>query len=161
MVKSGLIFGAVSFLLVLGSATLISPLCAPCVGLIIGLAAGYAAGAFDKPKDSREAVRKGAGAGAIAAAIGLLGGLIGGIINGALLNPSSLQSVFNTIGVSGYSINQAAIWVGQLVGGLCIGLFDIAWMAVLGLAGGALWYQLTGKNLAGTAAPPQTPLISA
>ena len=93
MVKSGLIFGAISFVLILGSAVLITPFCAPCLGLIFGLAAGYLACVSDKPISSGEGVKKGAVAGAIAGSLGFLGGMIGGVINGALLNPSILQAI--------------------------------------------------------------------
>lgn len=158
MVRSGLIFGAVSFVLVLGSAVLITPFCAPCLGLVLGIAAGYVAGLYDKPTSSGEGVRKGAIAGAIAGSLGFLGGMIGGVINGALLNPSSLEAIYKTLGISNFSIDQTTIWTLQLVGAVCIGLFNIGWMAILGVAGGALWYQITGKNQTATIMPPQEPI---
>jgi len=157
MVKSGLIIGAVSFLLVLGSASIISPICAPCIGLFLGLVAGYLAGVFDKPVSNREAIRKGGIAGAIAGGLGFIGGLIGGVINGALLNPSSIGELYKMFGLPNPSIGQAEIWVMQLGGAFCIGLFNIAWMAIMGIAGGALWFQITGKNRIGTMMPPQEP----
>jgi hypothetical protein len=158
MVRSGLIFGAVSFILVLGSAVLITPFCAPCLGVILGLAAGYLACVYDKPISSGEGVRKGAVAGAIAGSLGFLGGMIGGVINGALLNPSNLEAVYKTLGMPVVNIDQTTIWTLQLVGAACIGLFNIGWMAILGVAGGALWYQMRGKNQAGTIVPPQEPI---
>jgi hypothetical protein len=158
MVKSGLIFGAISLVFILGFAVVIAPFCAPCLGLILGLAAGYVAGAFDKPADSGTSIRKGAGAGAIAGAIGLVGGFLGAVINGVLLNPSNIQSFVQMLGFSNINVNQAQIWATQLGSAFCIGLFDIAWMAVLGLVGGALWYQISGKNQIPTVLPPQQPL---
>ena len=155
MVKSGLIFGAISFVLVLGSAVLITPFCAPCLGLIFGLAAGYLACVSDKPISSGEGVREGAVAGAIAGSLGFLGGMIGGVINGALLNPSILQAIYNTLGMPNINIDQTTVRTMQLVGAACIGLFNIGWMAILGVAGGALWYQITGKQ---TMMPPQAPI---
>jgi uncharacterized membrane protein len=157
MVRSGLIFGALSLVFIFGFAVLVAPFCAPCIGLILGLAAGYVAGAFDKPADSGSSIKKGAGAGAIAGAIGLLGGLIGAVINGVLLNPGNVQSFTQMLGFSNINVSKAQIWATQLGIGFCIGLFDIAWMAVLGLVGGALWYQISGRNRT-TVLPPQQPM---
>ena len=158
MVKSGFIFGAISFILVLGFAVIITPFCAPCLGLILGLAGGYFAGVFDKPTDSGASVRKGGIAGAIAGALGFVGGLIGGVINGAMLNPSSVESFTRFFGINNFNITQAQIWSYQLGFGVCIGLFNIVWMAILGVAGGAFWYQISGKNRTMTALPPQEPI---
>jgi hypothetical protein len=158
MIKSGLIFGAVTFLLVLLSAIIVSPLCAPCLGLFIGLGAGYCAGVFDKPNNSGDSVKKGAIAGAIAGGIGIIGGLIGAVINGALVNPASLQTIYEALGITGVTIDKTNLWVGQLTAAVCVGLFDVVWMAILGVAGGALWFQITGKNQIGVNMPPQAPL---
>jgi hypothetical protein len=155
MLKSGLIFGVISLVVILGSAIFIAPFCAPCLGLVIGLAAGYMAGVFDKPVNSAGSISKGGYAGAIAGAIGFVGGLIGGVINGLLLNPSNVASFSGIFGLSNLNVSQAQIWASQLGFAVCIGLFDILWMALLGVAGGALWYQLSGKNQAGANLPPQ------
>ncbi len=157
MVKSGLIIGAVSFILILGITTVITPLCAPCLGILLGLVAGYLAGVFDKPLDSSESIRKGAIAGAIAGAIGFVGGLVGAVINGALMNPANVASIMRAFGFTTFSIGQAEIWATQLGIGFCIGIFNILWMAVLGLAGCAVWYQISGKNQSGAKLPPQQP----
>ncbi|OGO61375.1 MAG: hypothetical protein A2032_00400 [Chloroflexi bacterium RBG_19FT_COMBO_49_13] len=157
MIKSGLIIGAVSFLVILGGSTLISPLCAPCMGLLLGLVAGYFAGIFEKPSSPGEAVKKGGIAGAIAGSFGLVGGMIAGVINGLLLTPSSMEALFRNLGINNVNIDQTMIWMGQIFGGFCIGLFNIAWMAILGVAGGALWYQLVGKNRVDTLVPPHEP----
>jgi hypothetical protein len=158
MVKSGLIFGAILFVLVLGFAVFITPFCAPCLGLIFGIAAGYVAGVFDKPINSGESVKKGGIAGAIAGALGFVGGFIGGVINGAVLNPSSVEAFTKVFGINNFNISQAQIWTYQLVFAVCIGLFNIVWMAILGFAGGALWYQISGKNRMGTVLHPQEPI---
>ncbi|MFZ2097692.1 MAG: hypothetical protein WAV05_13755 [Anaerolineales bacterium] len=157
MVKSGLIFGVVSFLLTLVGTTLITPLCAPCLGLVLGLAAGYVAGNYDKPGSSSESIRKGAIAGAIAGSLGFLGGMIGGVINGVVVNPTDLQGIYNFFGLPDVNITKETIWLVQIVGAMCIGLFNIGWMAILGVAGGALWYQMIGKNQTGIMMPPQEP----
>ena len=158
MVKSGLIIGAISFVLVLGFSVLVTPFCAPCLGLVFGIIAGYLAGVFDKPSNSGESVRKGGTAGAIAGAIGFVGGMVGGVINGALLNPASVESFTKVFGINNFSISQAEIWTYQLVFALCVGLFNVVWMAILGVAGGALWYQIRGKNQTTMVLPPQTPI---
>jgi hypothetical protein len=158
MVKSGLILGAISFVLVLGFAVLITPFCAPCLGLVLGLAAGYYAGVIDKPSNSGESIRKGGIAGVIAGALGFVGGFIGAVINGSVLNPSSVEAFTKVFGISNYTISQGEIWIYQLVLALCVGLFNVVWMGILGIAGGAIWYQISGKNQIGTVLPPQVPI---
>lgn len=157
MIKSGLIIGAVSLVVVLVS-TLITPICAPCLGIFLGLVAGYVAGVFDKPTNSNESIKKGGIAGVIAGAMGLVGGLIGGVLNASLVNPADLQSLYRMLGISNYAIGQSEIWTYQLGLAACVGLFNIVWMGVLGIAGGALWYQITGKNQARAMVPPQEPI---
>lgn len=157
MIKSGLIFGVTAFILVLAS-SLVSPLCAPCAGLVMGLAAGYVAGGFDKPTAPREGVRIGGIAGAITGCIAFVGGLIGGILNSTTLTPAAIESVYKNFGITNISINQSQILLYQILGAICIGVFNILWMAILGIVGGALWYQLRGKNQPVTILPPQEPL---
>jgi hypothetical protein len=157
MVKSGLILGAISFLFILGFGVFIAPFCAPCLGLFFGLAAGYLAGVFDKPTDSSESIRKGGYAGAIAGGLGFVGGLIASVVNGVLLNPANVESFSRLFGISNLGVSQAQIWASQLGFAVCIGLFDVLWMALLGVAGGALWFQLVGKNQT-TILPPQQPV---
>lgn len=159
MIKSGLIFGAAAFVLILGSSILVSPLCAPCLGMILGLGAGYVAGIYDKPASSGEGVRKSGIAGGIAGSMGFLGGLVGAIVNGVLLNPSSLEMLYETFGLPKVAVDQTTIWAAQIAGGFCIGLFNIAWMAILGVVGGTLWYQVRGKYQTATMVPPLEPPI--
>jgi hypothetical protein len=137
---------------------LITPFCSPCIGLVLGLAAGYFTGVFDKPINSGESIRNGGIAGAIAGALGFVGGFIGGVINGAVLNPSSVETFTKAFGISNFTISQAEIWIYQLVFAVCIGLFNVVWMAILGVAGGALWYQIRGKNQSMMVLPPQEPI---
>ena len=158
MVKSGLIFGGIAFLFILGGAVFVAPFCAPCLGLVFGILAGYVACVFDRPADSAESVKKGGYAGAIAGGIALIASLLGSVINGMLLNPANVASYSRLFGIQNLGVTQAQIWISQLGFAVCIGLFDILWMALLGVAGGALWYQITGKNQATTILPPQQPL---
>ncbi len=155
MTKSGLIFGAATFILVLGSAIIITPLCAPCLGLVIGLAAGYVACSYDKPASSGESIQKGAIAAAIAAGIGFFGSLIGGIINGMTVTPAMIESFARSLYITNINLTQAQILTYQLVIGVLAGVFNIVWMAGLGIAGGALWFQVVGKNRGPTSQPQQ------
>lgn len=161
MVRSGLMIGILTLVLVLGSTTLFTPFCAPCLGLVLGIAAGYMAGSNEKPVNSNEAIRKGAIAGAIAGGLGFAGGMVGAVINGAVVNPEDLTSIYQLLRLPNPNYDQASIWMLQLTSGLCVGLFNTIWMAILGLAGGALWFQLRGKDRGGMIVPPQNPITPA
>lgn len=158
MVKSGLIFGAASFILVLGCAIVITPFCAPCLGLILGLAAGYVACVFDKPTNSGGSIQKGGIAGAIAAGIGFAGGLLGGAINGVIITPAMIQSFTRSLFLTNLNLSQTQILTYQLVFAVLVGTFDVVWMAILGVAGGALWFQVVGKNKPAVIKPPEQPI---
>ena len=158
MLKSGLILGITAFVLVLGSTTLLTPLCAPCLGLFLGFATGYVSGVYDKPGNAKESIRVGAMAGAIAGSLGFIGGMIGAAINGAVVNPSDLESIYRTLGMPSPNYDQATIWILQLVSGFCVGLFNIVWMAILGVAGGAVWFQTKGRSQTVMILPPQEPI---
>ncbi|MGE5124295.1 MAG: hypothetical protein ACM3H7_07230, partial [Acidobacteriaceae bacterium] len=122
MLKSGLVVGILTLVLILGSTTLLTPFCAPCLGLLMGFLAGYAAGAYDKPGNVREAVRNGAIAGALAGALGFIGGMAGSVINGAVVTPQDLASIYQFLNLPNPQYDQATIWMLQLTSGLCIGL---------------------------------------
>jgi MFS family permease len=145
MVRAGIIVGAVGFVLVLGSAVIISPLCTLCWGLILGLAAGYLAGVYEKPANNNDTLKKGAIAGAIAAGLVMLGALIGGIINAAILEPADIQQMYELLGID-LTLDQTSLWVGQLGAALCGGLLNIVLMAGFGALGGILWWQIQGKK---------------
>jgi hypothetical protein len=157
MIKSGVIFGIVALALIL-LVTLISPFCGLCIGLVIGLAAGYVAGVFGKPISTRESLRMGAIAGVIAGAIGLVGQLIGGFLNSLAVNPVALEQLYQTFGLPNTVLSQSQITASQFLAAGCTGLFNILWMAVFGLAGGALWYQVVGKKQEMSIIPPQPPV---
>jgi hypothetical protein len=147
MTKSGLIFGAAAFVLILGSAIILTPLCAPCLGLIFGIAAGYVACVFDKPTNSSDCIRKGGIAAAITAGVGFFGSLIGGAINGVIVTPATVESIARSLYITNFNLTQAQILAYQLILGVLVGVFDVVWMGVLGIAGGTLWYQAVGKKL--------------
>jgi hypothetical protein len=151
MLKSGLIVGAISFVLGL-IATIITPLCAPCVALIAGLAAGYLGGLFDKPGDQGSSAKLGASSGAIAAVGGLIGNMIAAVINTIIVGPEGAAAFSSQLGLpSGDASTFATSYYVSAIGlPCCIALFNVALMAGLGALGGILWYQTAGKNQTGT-----------
>ncbi len=142
MVKSGLIAGAVAFVLVL-AAGLISPVCAPCPGIFVGLLAGYLAGVFDKPLDGGAGAKSGAIAGGIAGGLGLLGNLVAGLIN-VFIQPAAMANFYQQLNIT--PPDQSTVWGVQLGLACCVGLINLALMAGLGAAGAALWVQFNKKN---------------
>jgi hypothetical protein len=153
MLKSGLIVGGVTLLLAIG-ATLISPICVPCVALVAGLAAGYLGGMFDKPVGTGGSARTGAGAGAIGG-LGALGGhLVGAVGNALILGPEGTARFVEQLGLPS-SGDPAQYYLTVFGSGCCLGLLEIALMAGLGALGGLLWYQTAGKNMA----PPPAPAM--
>jgi hypothetical protein len=147
MIKSGLLFGAASFIFLLGASVLFTPFCAPCLGVLLGLAAGFVAGVFDQPITLEEGLKHGGIAGAIAGGVGFFGSLIASLINGVILTPSTLTTLYRNLGIH-LTFTQSQIWAGQLASAFCVGIFDILLMALLGVVGGAIWYQVLGKKQA-------------
>ncbi|MBN2147018.1 MAG: hypothetical protein JW726_06500 [Anaerolineales bacterium] len=145
MIKSGLIIGVVAAIFALIAGVTVSPWCGICTGLLTGLAAGYLAGLFAKPTISSEATKSGAIAGAIAGGVSIIGSLIASAINAATLDPADLAAIAEMLGVE-MSTDATTIWVGQLVSGCCTGLLNVLLGAGIGAAGGALWYQISGKK---------------
>src|SRR4051812_27413459 len=120
MLKSGLIVGIVAILLGAG-ATLISPLCVPCLGIFLGLAAGFLAGAFDKPTSNNASAKSGALGGAIGAIGTVIGQVIGTIIDAIVVGPEGTIRLLQSMGIStaGQSANATTgYWFG-LIGGVC------------------------------------------
>ncbi len=143
MVKSGLIIGAVMFLVVLGLAAILSPFCALCVPLLTGLGAGYLTGVFDKPITNSDAARRGAGAGAIAAGIAIFAQMIASVINSLVLqNPQyQLGRLWG-----GEALPAETVWAIQILSALCIGLLNVGLTAAFGAGGGAIWFNANGKS---------------
>ncbi len=155
MVRAGLILGAVA-LVVAAGATLLSPLCAPCISVFLGLAAGYAAGTFDKPPSSSATSKAGAIGGAIGGIGAILGQIIGAVINSSIVGPEGLQKIYETFGIPTASMDLGrTYWIGVVGGTLCFSVIDIVVMAGFGAVGALLWWQTTGKN----ANPPAPTVI--
>jgi hypothetical protein len=146
MYKSGLIFGAVMFVLAL-VITLILPYCVPCAALLVGLAAGYVAGVYLKPAEQNLATRSGAIAGAVAGIGVILGEMIGAVINGATVGPEKIMQIFQQFGINtGFQMTTTEYWASQLGINFCISLVSVILMAGLGALGGLIWWNSKGKQ---------------
>lgn len=142
MWKSALLIGLVAFVVVLGFYTVISPACTPCAAIILGLLAGYLACLFNKPATAEQRLKQGALAGAIAGVGAVIGSTLGGLINGLIMT-SEVGQMYYVQYCSGYGITMdpTTIWTGQAVW-MCILIpVNIILMAVLGLAGAAIWHK--------------------
>ena len=148
MLKSGLIVAIIAFLFSAG-ATLISPLCVPCVGVFLGLAAGFLAGIFDKPVSNNASANSGALAGVIAGVGALFGQAVSTIINGVLVGPEGTARLLEGMGLPSASQGPdfAMTYWGTLVGSVCcLGLLNMALMAGFGALGAVIWRQSMGKK---------------
>ncbi len=156
MYKSGLIFGAGMFVLVLLASTTVSPCFAICIAIGLGLAAGYVAGVFDHPPSSPEATRKGAVAGAITGIMAILANIIGALVSGFLYQ--SNQNVYVSMCPGSQLPDPATFWVVELGLGACVALVNVGLTTGLGIAGSAIWFSTAGKK--GTSAHPPAGIIS-
>jgi hypothetical protein len=152
MLKSGLIFLGVSVVLAAIGAV-ISPICVPCLALFLGVGAGYVAGLFDKPASNGATAKSGAGAGAIGGAGSLVGHFVGGAINAVVVGPEGASDLMRQLGIDTGGSSPGNYYFGVFGAACCLGLFEIVLMAGLGALGGLLWWQVTGKNMAGGAPP--------
>ncbi len=156
MYRSALIFGVVG-LLVAAGATLITPLCGPCAVVFLGLGAGYLAGAFDKPQTGNATTRGGAIAGAIGGVGPLLGQSIGAVINGMLVVPERAMELARAMGIptsGGFEFQPGGYWTLLIGTGLCLSVLDVVLMALFGVVGGLIWWNMSGKNSTPPAAAP-------
>jgi hypothetical protein len=142
MIKSGLIVGAILFLLVLIAASVISPLCAFCLPIFAGLGAGYLTGVFDKPAPE-DVVKRGAIAGTIAGGIAIFAQVLAAVINSLVLQSTG----FNPAAIfGGEAIDPMTIWVGQFFAAFCVGLLNVGLMAGFGALGGLLWRNQAARQ---------------
>ena len=140
MVKSGLIFAAVS-LLVAFLVTLLLPYCVPCLAPFLAVGAGYLAGVFSQPADQASAAKAGAAAGALGGAGALLGHLLGGAANALLVGPEGAVETLRGLGLPAADLTPG-MYYGVTFGlAVCLGLIEIALMAGVGALGGLLWWQ--------------------
>jgi len=151
MLKAGLIGAGVGFVLAI-IATLITPLCNPCVALLLGLGIGALAAVWERPATSGDSAGTGAKAGAIAAVGGLVGQMIGVVVNGFIVGPEGIAKIFRQFDIQ-VPLTPQTYWI-SLLGGNCLcAVVNVALGAGLGALGGLVWYQITGKSQ-----PPASPL---
>ncbi len=155
MIKSGLIFGAGMFLMVLLFSSVASPFCALCIAVVMGMGSGYVAGWFDKPATSAEATRKGAISGAITGVCSVLAQMIAAVILSVLYQTN--QSYFVSMCPGGSLPDVGTFWVAQMGIGACLALVNIGITAGLGIAGSAIWFSTSGKK-SGPNLPPPSPV---
>ncbi len=146
MIKAGLIAGAIMFVLALGFGATISPICTPCIAIFVGLLAGYLTGNFEKPMLSSDAMKRGAMAGAIAGVFAIIGQLVAAAINASSINPETLNQILSQLGNNSIVLDRQQLWLYQLGGGCCIGLFNVALLAGLGVAGASIWFSMRGNK---------------
>ncbi len=156
MYKSGLIFGAGMFFLVLFVSVVTSPFCGLCIAVLLGLASGFVAGAFDKPSSSAEATKKGAVAGAITGVMGIAANLIAAVLAGIFYQ--SNQSVYVSLCPGTELPDPNVFWVVELGLGVCTAIVNVVLTTGLGVAGSAIWFSTAGKKTSGKL--PPTGLIS-
>ena len=159
MLKSGIIFGIIGFVLVLGISVAVSPFCSLCVTILLGLGAGYVAGVFERPLDSSEAWKQGAGAGALAGGLVIFGQLIAGAINANfVVNDPNAQILNEMLGLP--PAEPAMLWVGAAFAACCIGLVNVGILAGLGAAGGAIWGSMNSSDGGGSGPAEPIPPVA-
>ncbi len=144
MVKAGLIGAAVGFVLAI-IATLLFPLCDPCVALLLGAGFGFLAAVWERPIDQGKSAGVGAKAGAIATAGSLLGEMIGAVLNGFIVGPRGAAELARQLGLP-YRAGPQAYWAYNIGGNCLCGLFGLFLGAAFGAIGGLLWYQIEGQK---------------
>ena len=155
MKKSGLIVGAAAFLFSFGAATIISPLCVPCLTFVLGLLSGYLAGVFDKPGEQNAALKISALAGLLGGVGLMLGQILGAVINGVAVGPEGTARLLAQMGFPAGGPAQIAeyYWTVLTLSTACLGLFDLALTSGFGALGGLLWWKISG-NKQGTSSGP-------
>lgn len=145
MVKSGLILGVVA-LIFTTLATLISPVCTPCLAVLIGLFAGYLGGILEKPYNEGNSAKIGATAGVISGVGAIIGQIIGAVINSNIVGEEGVMNMLRQLNIPASS--DVMNYYTPIVYGsaFCIGVFNLVMMAGLGALGGLLWLQINGRK---------------
>ncbi len=149
MLRAGIIFGIIAFVLTLISS---NGVCAVCFAIILGLGAGYTAANSDRPLDSSESTRVGAGAGALAGGLMIPAQLIAAAIQAGGGELPGGSVTYELIGPAG--AEPAVIWISQLLIGCCLGIITLAITAGAGVAGSALWFRRRRKSELDEPIPP-------
>lgn len=138
MLKAGIIFGVIGFVLVL-LVSLGSPLCSVCFTLFLGLGAGYVAGNYDRPLENSEALRMGGIAGALTGGLMIPGQLIAAVINANSISQADLAALSEMFGVP--AADASLLLGAQIIAACCLGIVNLAVLAGTGAGGGAIWFS--------------------
>jgi len=137
MVRSGIIWGAVSFvyLFVTNIAVLC---CVPGEAILLGLLAGTFAGIVDHPDTRAKAAVRGMLAGLIASLGAIAGNLAGLAIRNSFVTTSTTVGSL-TSQILSQSIPDVSYWISNIMlFGMCI-VSDFILLASFGALGGLLW----------------------
>jgi hypothetical protein len=155
MVKSSLIVGVISFVLVIISGLLSSICClaSPVLAILLGLAAGFLCSVFEKPADPGKAAARGALTGAITGGVALVAQFIGQMI-GQLALGSNLACLPGMCSEASVPVSQTSVILFAIFNSCFYGLILLPIMAGLGAVGASLWLKTAGKP---RTAPPTGP----
>lgn len=151
-VKSGLLFGVISFLANLGIGVLLA-ICAPLCGIVWGAGAGILSIIWSEPGENlRTPARSGAIAGGIAGIGAILGLFVGMIIQFTFLGGQEMASQVSQQFSEQFSLPTTPggampfwQWIGFLISSSCIGFFNILVMASAGAVAAHLYSTNRGK----------------
>jgi hypothetical protein len=149
-VRSGLLFGAINFLVNLGLGILL-PLCAPFCAIVWGAGAGILSVVWTGKARTQSPAQMGATAGAIAGAGAILGLVIGSVLQFTVLGgqerAADLSRQFGLPvadpNAPGYVASQ---WLGTVGFSCCLGLTNLAILAGIGAAAAHLYASSQGKT---------------
>ena len=148
-VRSGLLFGAINFLVNLGLGILL-PLCAPFCAIVWGAGAGILSVVWTGTARTQSPTQMGATAGAIAGIGATLGLVIGTVLQYTVLGGQERAADLSrqlglpvaNPGDPGYAAGQ---WLGTLGVSCCLGLTNLAVLAGIGAASAHLYASSQGK----------------
>ena len=147
--RSGLLFGAINFLVNLGLGVLL-PLCAPFCAVVWGIGAGILSVVWSGPERTQSPAQMGATAGAIAGIGATLGLIIGTVLQYTLLGGQERAAELSrelglpvaNPGDPGFAAGQ---WIGTVGVSCCLGLTNLAVLAGIGAASAHVYASSQGK----------------
>ena len=150
MVKSSVIVGAVTFILVLISGLLYNICCliSPMLAAVLGLAAGFLCAVFDKPVSAEKAAVRGGIAGVITGAVGWVAETIGATIAQYIgYQGANVQACLPGLCQEGAApVAMTNAMLGAVFNSCFCGLILLAVMAGLGAVGAVLWMKTSAKK---------------
>ncbi len=158
MVKSSLIVGVATFILVVIGGVLSNVCClaSPVLGILLGLAAGFLCSVFEKPAEAEKAAVRGAITGAITGGVGLVAQFIGQMI-GQLVLGNNVACIPGMCSETAAPISQTSVTLFAVFNSCFYGLILVPIMAVLGAVGAVLWLKTAGRP---RTQPPVVPSVT-